>query len=40
MHDSELSAAVLDTERDPRAPTDPGGLGDGAAASLASSGST
>lgn len=28
-HDSELSAAVLDTERDPR-PTDPGGLGDGA----------
>jgi phosphatidylserine/phosphatidylglycerophosphate/cardiolipin synthase-like enzyme len=29
-HDSELSAAVLDDERDPRAPADPGGLGDGA----------
>ena len=29
-HDSELTAAVLDSERDPRAPTDPGGLGDGA----------
>jgi phosphatidylserine/phosphatidylglycerophosphate/cardiolipin synthase-like enzyme len=29
-HDSELSAAVLDDARDPRAPTDPGGLGDGA----------
>ena len=29
-HDSELTAAVLDAERDPRAPTDPGGLGDGA----------
>jgi phosphatidylserine/phosphatidylglycerophosphate/cardiolipin synthase-like enzyme len=29
-HDSELGAAVLDTDRDPRAPTDPGGLGDGA----------
>ena len=29
-HDSELAAAVLDSERDPRPPTDPGGLGDGA----------
>ena len=29
-HDSELTAAVVDAERDPRAPTDPGGLGDGA----------
>jgi phosphatidylserine/phosphatidylglycerophosphate/cardiolipin synthase-like enzyme len=29
-HDSELSAAVLDDERDTRAPVDPGGLGDGA----------
>ena len=29
-HDSELTAAVLDGERDRRAPTDPGGLGDGA----------
>ena len=29
-HDSELTAAVLDAERDPRAPTDPAGLGDGA----------
>jgi phosphatidylserine/phosphatidylglycerophosphate/cardiolipin synthase-like enzyme len=29
-HDSELTAAVVDSERDPRAPTDPGGLGDGA----------
>jgi phosphatidylserine/phosphatidylglycerophosphate/cardiolipin synthase-like enzyme len=29
-HDSELTAAVLDSARDPRAPTDPGGLGDGA----------
>ncbi|GAA4985902.1 phospholipase [Kineococcus glutinatus] len=29
-HDSELSAAVLDAERDPRAPRDPAGLGDGA----------
>ncbi|MDQ3764295.1 MAG: DUF2183 domain-containing protein [Actinomycetota bacterium] len=29
-HDSELSAAVLDDERDTRAPADPGGLGDGA----------
>jgi phosphatidylserine/phosphatidylglycerophosphate/cardiolipin synthase-like enzyme len=29
-HDSELSAAVLDDTRDPRAPRDPGGLGDGA----------
>ena len=29
-HDSELSAAVLDDERDMRAPADPGGLGDGA----------
>jgi len=29
-HDSELTAAVLDSARDPRAPADPGGLGDGA----------
>ncbi|GAA2725394.1 phospholipase D family protein [Cellulomonas aerilata] len=29
-HDSELAAAVLDDERDPREPRDPGGLGDGA----------
>src|SRR5664280_120470 len=29
-HDSELSAAVLDDTRDPRAPRDPAGLGDGA----------
>ncbi|GIF70326.1 phospholipase D [Asanoa ishikariensis] len=29
-HDSELSCAVLDETRDPRAPQDPGGLGDGA----------
>ncbi|MFW0871909.1 phospholipase D family protein [Rhodococcoides corynebacterioides] len=29
-HDSELTAAVIDTARDPREPTDPGGLGDGA----------
>ncbi|MCZ2822680.1 DUF2183 domain-containing protein [Modestobacter sp. VKM Ac-2977] len=29
-HDSELTAAVLDSERDPREPTDPGGHGDGA----------
>jgi phosphatidylserine/phosphatidylglycerophosphate/cardiolipin synthase-like enzyme len=29
-HDSELTAAVLDSERDQRAPTDPGELGDGA----------
>ncbi|HYN93163.1 MAG TPA: phospholipase D family protein [Pilimelia sp.] len=29
-HDSELSCAVLDDERDPRAPADPAGLGDGA----------
>jgi phosphatidylserine/phosphatidylglycerophosphate/cardiolipin synthase-like enzyme len=29
-HDSELTAAVLDAERDPREPTDPAGLGDGA----------
>ena len=29
-HDSELSAAVVDTTRDPREPSDPGGLGDGA----------
>ncbi|SNT65631.1 Phosphatidylserine/phosphatidylglycerophosphate/cardiolipin synthase [Asanoa hainanensis] len=29
-HDSELSCAVLDETRDPRAPLDPGGLGDGA----------
>ena len=29
-HDSELSCAVLDSTRDARAPSDPGGLGDGA----------
>jgi phosphatidylserine/phosphatidylglycerophosphate/cardiolipin synthase-like enzyme len=29
-HDSELSVAVLDDERDDREPADPGGLGDGA----------
>jgi hypothetical protein len=29
-HDSELTAAVLDSELDGRAPIDPGGLGDGA----------
>ena len=29
-HDSELAAAVVDIERDQRAPVDPGGLGDGA----------
>jgi phosphatidylserine/phosphatidylglycerophosphate/cardiolipin synthase-like enzyme len=29
-HDSELSIAVLDAERDTRSPADPGGLGDGA----------
>ncbi len=29
-HDSEVACAVLDTERDPRHPTDPAGLGDGA----------
>ncbi|MFF5182584.1 phospholipase D family protein [Streptomyces sp. NPDC000345] len=29
-HDSELSCAVLDERTDPRAPRDPGGLGDGA----------
>lgn len=29
-HDSELAAAVIDDERDTRAPADPGGLGDGA----------
>jgi phosphatidylserine/phosphatidylglycerophosphate/cardiolipin synthase-like enzyme len=29
-HDSELTAAVLDDDRDPRAPADPAGLGDGA----------
>ena len=29
-HDSELTAAVLDDERDEREPADPGGLGDGA----------
>ncbi|MHA6796273.1 phospholipase D family protein [Pseudonocardia bannensis] len=29
-HDSELTCAVLDTERDEREPTDPAGLGDGA----------
>jgi phosphatidylserine/phosphatidylglycerophosphate/cardiolipin synthase-like enzyme len=29
-HDSELSAAVLDSERDGREPADPGGHGDGA----------
>ena len=29
-HDSELSIGVLDSQRDPREPTDPAGLGDGA----------
>jgi phosphatidylserine/phosphatidylglycerophosphate/cardiolipin synthase-like enzyme len=29
-HDSEIACAVLDEEHDPRAPTDPAGLGDGA----------
>jgi phosphatidylserine/phosphatidylglycerophosphate/cardiolipin synthase-like enzyme len=29
-HDSELSCAVIDDNRDPREPLDPGGLGDGA----------
>ena len=29
-HDSEVACAVLDQERDPRQPTDPGGRGDGA----------
>jgi phosphatidylserine/phosphatidylglycerophosphate/cardiolipin synthase-like enzyme len=29
-HDSEISCAVLDDERDPREPIDPAGLGDGA----------
>lgn len=29
-HDSELTAAILDDTRDPREPTDPGGLGDSA----------
>jgi phosphatidylserine/phosphatidylglycerophosphate/cardiolipin synthase-like enzyme len=29
-HDSEVACAVLDQERDPRHPVDPGGLGDGA----------
>lgn len=29
-HDSEISCSVIDTEPDERAPTDPGGLGDGA----------
>jgi phosphatidylserine/phosphatidylglycerophosphate/cardiolipin synthase-like enzyme len=29
-HDSEVTAAVLDTQRDPRTPVDPGGLRDGA----------
>jgi phosphatidylserine/phosphatidylglycerophosphate/cardiolipin synthase-like enzyme len=29
-HDSEVACAVLDQERDPRSPVDPGGLGDGA----------
>jgi phosphatidylserine/phosphatidylglycerophosphate/cardiolipin synthase-like enzyme len=29
-HDSEIACAVMDDERDPRAPTDPAGLGDGA----------
>ncbi len=29
-HDSELSCALLDAERDPREPLDPAGLGDGA----------
>ncbi|MFE5484647.1 phospholipase D family protein [Streptomyces sp. NPDC056527] len=31
-HDSELSCAVIDESPDPRRPTDPGGLGDGARA--------
>ena len=34
-YDSELSVAVLNQQRDPRAPPDPGGLGDGTAASPA-----
>jgi phosphatidylserine/phosphatidylglycerophosphate/cardiolipin synthase-like enzyme len=29
-HDSEISCSVLDAQSDPRAPADPGGLGDGA----------
>jgi phosphatidylserine/phosphatidylglycerophosphate/cardiolipin synthase-like enzyme len=29
-HDSEIACAILDEERDSRAPTDPAGLGDGA----------
>jgi phosphatidylserine/phosphatidylglycerophosphate/cardiolipin synthase-like enzyme len=29
-HDSEVACAVLDQERDPRHPADPGGVGDGA----------
>jgi phosphatidylserine/phosphatidylglycerophosphate/cardiolipin synthase-like enzyme len=29
-HDSEVACAVLDRDRDPRDPVDPGGLGDGA----------
>ncbi|HSS61857.1 MAG TPA: phospholipase D family protein [Candidatus Limnocylindrales bacterium] len=29
-HDSEIACAVVDTVRDPREPTDPAGLGDGA----------
>jgi phosphatidylserine/phosphatidylglycerophosphate/cardiolipin synthase-like enzyme len=29
-HDSEVAVAVLDDDRDPRTPADPGGLGDGA----------
>ena len=29
-HDSELAAAILDDDRDSRAPADPAGLGDGA----------
>ena len=29
-HDSEISCSVIDTTPDERAPTDPGGLGDGA----------
>jgi phosphatidylserine/phosphatidylglycerophosphate/cardiolipin synthase-like enzyme len=29
-HDSELTAAILDDDHDPRAPADPAGLGDGA----------
>jgi phosphatidylserine/phosphatidylglycerophosphate/cardiolipin synthase-like enzyme len=29
-HDSEIACAVMDEERDPREPTDPAGLGDGA----------